>query len=218
MTDSSATGTKPRDGRGRWRPRGRIVEATARAEILELLGDRGRTADLLIEHLHLIQDRHGHLSAAHLAALAEEMRLPQAAVYEVATFYAHFDVVREGETPPAPTTVRVCDSLVCAMHGADALVSELEAEAGPDVRVVRAPCMGRCDERPRRRRRAPGGSESRRWRAVLGTVTALARSRAMGRRRISIDLRRPMWRAAATALLRDCLAGARAASTSIYTG
>ena len=80
-----------------------------------LLGDRSRRRDLLIEHLHLIQDQYGHLSAAHLAALAAEMKLAQTEVYEVATFYAHFDVVKEGETPPPPVTVRVCDSLSCAM-------------------------------------------------------------------------------------------------------
>ena len=90
-----------------------------------LLGDRPRRRDLLIEHLHLIQDRYGHLSAAHLAALAHEMKLAQTEVYEVATFYAHFDVVKDGETPPPAVTVRVCDSLSCAMAGAEALLAKL---------------------------------------------------------------------------------------------
>ena len=94
-----------------------------------LLGDRPRRRDLLIEHLHLIQDRYGHLSAAHLAALAQEMQLALAEVYEVATFYAHFDVVKEGETPPPAVTVRVCDSLSCAMAGAEQLLRDLPAEA-----------------------------------------------------------------------------------------
>jgi NADH:ubiquinone oxidoreductase subunit F (NADH-binding)/NADH:ubiquinone oxidoreductase subunit E len=113
-----------------------------------LLGDRPRRRDLLIEHLHLIQDRYRGLSAAHLAALAHEMKLALAEVYEVATFYAHFDVVKEGESMPPPVTVRVCDSLTCEMFGAQKLLGELKAKLGPGVRVVRAPCMGACDKAP----------------------------------------------------------------------
>jgi formate dehydrogenase len=113
-----------------------------------LLGDRPRRRDLLIEHLHLIQDHYGYLSAAHLAALAAEMRLALVEVYEVATFYAHFDVVKEGETPPPAVTVRVCDSLSCAMAGAEKLLADLPAKLGPGVRVIRAPCMGACDQAP----------------------------------------------------------------------
>ena len=113
-----------------------------------LLTDRPRRRDLLIEHLHLIQDHYGHLSAAHLAALAAEMKLALTEVYEVATFYAHFDVVKDGETPPPAVTVRVCDSLSCAMAGAETLLKELPAKLGKDVRVVRAPCMGACDRAP----------------------------------------------------------------------
>jgi formate dehydrogenase len=113
-----------------------------------LLENRPRQRDLLIEYLHLIQDAHGALSAAHLAALAEEMRLPMAEVYEVATFYAHFDVVVDGESPPA-VTIRVCDSLSCELEGGQALLGALAAAADPErVRVVRAPCMGRCDTAP----------------------------------------------------------------------
>jgi formate dehydrogenase len=135
--------------KGRHTPKGRQTEDAARAEVRRLLGDRPRRRDLLIEHLHLIQDEHGHLSAAHLAALAEEMRLAQAEVYEVATFYAHFDVVKEGEAPPPALTIRVCDSLSCEMAGAQALKAALEAGHDPsEVRVVRAPCMGRCDTAP----------------------------------------------------------------------
>jgi formate dehydrogenase len=92
----------------------------------ELLGQRPRRRDLLIEFLHLIQDAYGHLSAAHLRALAEEMRLSQAEIYEVATFYAHFDVVKEGETPPPALTVRVCDSLSCELAGAAQLQEALQ--------------------------------------------------------------------------------------------
>ena len=112
-------------------------------------GERPRRRDLLIEHLHLIQDAHGHLSAAHLRALAEEMRLSQAEIYEVATFYAHFDVVKEGEAPPPPLTIRVCDSLSCELAGAQALMAALRDGVDPaETRVVRAPCMGRCDVAP----------------------------------------------------------------------
>jgi len=136
-------------GRGRHTPKGRQLEAEALAEVRRLLGDRPRRRDLLIEHLHLIQDAHGHLSAAHLRALAEEMRLAQAEVFEVATFYAHFDVVKEGETPPPALTIRVCDSLSCEMAGAQALKAALEAGHDPaEVRVLRAPCKGRCDTAP----------------------------------------------------------------------
>ncbi|TVQ55405.1 MAG: NADH-quinone oxidoreductase subunit F [Rhodobacteraceae bacterium] len=136
-------------GRGRHVPKGRQVDDAALAEVRRLLGDRPRRRDLLIEHLHLIQDAHGHLSAAHLAALAEEMRLAQTEVYEVATFYAHFDVVKEGEAPPPPLTLRVCDSLSCELAGARALTAALSAGCDPSkVRVVRAPCMGRCDVAP----------------------------------------------------------------------
>jgi len=136
-------------GKGRKTPKGRQVEDAALAEVRALLGDRPRRRDLLIEHLHLIQDEHGHLSAAHLRALADEMRLAQAEVWEVATFYAHFDVVKEGETPPPAVTIRVCDSLACELAGAQALLAALKAGHDPaEARVLRAPCMGRCDTAP----------------------------------------------------------------------
>lgn len=134
--------------RPRPKPKGRQIDIGALDEVRRLLGDRSRQRDLLIEHLHLIQDKYGHLSAAHLAALAEEMKLAQTEVYEVATFYAHFDVVKEGEIPPPATTVRVCDSLSCCMAGADKLLASLPGKLGKDVRVVRAPCMGACDKAP----------------------------------------------------------------------
>tara|TARA_R110000751_G_scaffold17419_11_gene53958 strand:+ start:2112 stop:3815 length:1704 start_codon:yes stop_codon:yes gene_type:complete len=136
-------------GKGRVRPKGRALEDQAWDEVRALLGDAPRRRDLLIEHLHLIQDEYGHLSAAHLRALAEEMRLSMAEVYEVATFYAHFDVVKEGETPPPALTIRVCDSLSCELAGAQALKTALEDGLDPaEVRVLRAPCMGRCDTAP----------------------------------------------------------------------
>jgi formate dehydrogenase len=134
--------------RPRRTPKGRQLDPQALAEVQALLTDRPRRRDLLIEHLHLIQDRYGHISSAHLAALAAEMKLAQAEVYEVATFYAHFDVVKEGEAAPPPVTVRVCDSLSCAMAGAERLLRELPAKLGAGVRVVRAPCMGACDRAP----------------------------------------------------------------------
>jgi formate dehydrogenase len=136
-------------GRGRHRPKGRSLDDAALADVRALLGDRPRRRDLLIEHLHLIQDRYGQLSAAHLRALAEEMRLSQAEVYEVATFHAHFDVVRELDTPPPPLTLRVCGSLSCALAGAEALRDALSEGLDPArVRVLHAPCMGRCDTAP----------------------------------------------------------------------
>ncbi|WP_425041302.1 NAD(P)H-dependent oxidoreductase subunit E, partial [Primorskyibacter sp. S187A] len=136
-------------GRGRVTPKGRQYDDLALSDVRDLLGDRPRRRDLLIEHLHLLQDAHGHLSAAHLRALAEEMRLSMAEVYEVATFYAHFDVVKEGEAPPPAVTIRVCDSLSCELAGAQALKAALEEGLDPDeVRVLRAPCMGRCDTAP----------------------------------------------------------------------
>src|SRR6202047_3847652 len=139
-------------GQGRKRakstPKGRQIDPTAAHEIELLLGDRPRRRDLLIEHLHLIQDKYHQISAGHLAALADEMKLSFAEVFETATFYAHFDVVKEGEADIAPLTIRVCDSLTCAMLGWEKLLHELQNTAGPGVRVVRAPCVGRCDTAP----------------------------------------------------------------------
>ncbi|MBT8424154.1 MAG: NAD(P)H-dependent oxidoreductase subunit E [Silicimonas sp.] len=136
-------------GKGRATPKGRQLDDAALAEVQALLGDRPRRRDLLIEFLHLIQDAHGHLSAAHLRALAEELRLAQAEVYEVATFYAHFDVVKEDEAPPPALTIRVCDSLSCELAGAQELKAALEGGTDPGaVRILRAPCMGRCDTAP----------------------------------------------------------------------
>ncbi|MEK9911484.1 MAG: NAD(P)H-dependent oxidoreductase subunit E, partial [Candidatus Puniceispirillum sp.] len=140
---------KSAPGKGRKTPKGRQVDDAALADVQALLGARPRRRDLLIEFLHLIQDRYGHLSVAHLSALAQELRLAQSEVYEVATFYAHFDVVKEGETPPPALTIRVCDSLSCELAGAESLKNALEAGLdSAEVRVVRAPCMGRCDTAP----------------------------------------------------------------------
>ncbi len=135
-------------GRGRAQPKGRQVDADALERVRSLLGNRPRQRDLLIEFLHLIQDAHHCLSAKHMAALAEEMRIPMAEVYETATFYAHFDVLQQGEAAPPAITVRVCDSITCEMMGARSLFEALEKKAGKKFRVVRAPCMGRCDTAP----------------------------------------------------------------------
>ena len=134
--------------RKRQAPKGRRVEPAALAEVQALLGDESRAADLLIEHLHKLQDRYGHLSAAHLAALAQEMRLAQTEVYEVASFYHHFDIVKEGQSAPAALTVRVCDGLSCELAGARELLARLPALLGRDVRVIPAPCIGRCEQAP----------------------------------------------------------------------
>jgi formate dehydrogenase len=134
--------------RGPDHPKGRQVDPAALAEVQALLGDRERRRDLLIEHLHLLQDHFGCLHARHLAALAEEMRLALVEVYEVASFYAHFDIVMDDEKPPPRMTVRVCDSLSCELAGAAQLFAELEDRLGDGVRVVRAPCMGGCDRAP----------------------------------------------------------------------
>ena len=129
-------------------PKGRPVDATALDEVGALLGDQPRRRDLLIEHLHRINDRYGHLSAAHLAALAQEMQLSQTEVYEVATFYHHFEVVKEGEEAPPVLTVRVCDSIACELAGSEELLEKLPGILGKDVRVLHAPCVGRCEVAP----------------------------------------------------------------------
>ncbi|MGH8856159.1 MAG: NAD(P)H-dependent oxidoreductase subunit E, partial [Telluria sp.] len=134
--------------RKREAPKGRRVDPQALSEVQALLGGQARQPDLLIEHLHKIQDRYGCLSSPQLAALAQEMRLAQAEVYEVATFYHHFDVVKEGEAAPAALTVRVCAGLSCEMAGAGELLAKLPALLGREVRVLAAPCIGRCEQAP----------------------------------------------------------------------
>jgi NADH:ubiquinone oxidoreductase subunit F (NADH-binding)/NADH:ubiquinone oxidoreductase subunit E len=125
-----------------------MVAPDALAEVQALLGDAPRRRDLLIEHLHKIQDKFGHISAVHIAALAREMKLAQTEVFEVASFYHHFDIVKEGDTPPPALTVRVCDSLSCEMGGANSLIAELKKALGDGVRVIPAPCVGRCEQAP----------------------------------------------------------------------
>ena len=145
IVDTSALGRK-RGVRGH--PKGRPLDPQAVIEIRALMGESPRRRDLLIEFLHRIQDRYGHISAAHILALAEELKLARTEVYEVATFYHHFDVVREGETPPPALTVRICETLSCQMAGAEALHHAVESASIAGVRVIGAPCIGRCEHAP----------------------------------------------------------------------
>ncbi len=149
-SQSGSTLPPPTGKRSRVRgtPKGRAVDPQARADVQALLGDAPRRRDLLIEHLHRIQDKFGHLSARHMAALAAEMKMSMAEVYEVATFYHHFDVVKEGETAPPAVTVRVCDSIACELAGSHALLEKLPGILGTEVRVLHAPCVGRCEQAP----------------------------------------------------------------------
>ncbi|NWG26511.1 MAG: NAD(P)H-dependent oxidoreductase subunit E [Pseudorhodoplanes sp.] len=200
---------RPGPGRGKRRPsrqtpKGRQIDPQALDEVRALLTDRPRRRDLLIEHLHLIQDKYGHISAAHLAALAAEMRMAQAEVYEVATFYSHFDVVKEGETPPPPVTVRVCDSLSCAMAGSERLIGELRATLGKDVRVIRAPCMGACERAP-----VCAVGHVQTFKADAGSV-AEAVKRGAHAHAIASEIGFEAYRkAGGYALLKDCLDGRR---------
>ena len=128
--------------------KGRQVDPKALSEVQALLGDESRQEDLLIEHLHKIQDKYHYISAAHLVALAREMKLSKAEVYEVATFYHHFDVIKEEDTPPPDLTVRVCESLTCEMKGAHSLIKSLESALADEARVQKVPCIGRCNSAP----------------------------------------------------------------------
>ncbi len=135
--------------RPKLRPKGRALDHDALARVRGLLADMPRRRDFLIEALHRLQDGTGHLAAADLRALAEEFAIPQAEVFEVASFYHHFDIVKEGEAPPAPLTIRVCDSVACMIAGAEALASDLEATSDPQaIRIQRVPCIGRCAGAP----------------------------------------------------------------------
>ena len=138
-----------RRGKKSHQTKGRQLDETALGEVEALLEGDSLSRDLLIEHLHKIQDHFGCLEAKHMRALADIMKIAQAEVYEVASFYDHFDIVKEGQAKPAPVTIRVCDSLSCMMAGAETLISELESGADPEkVRIMRAPCMGGCDVAP----------------------------------------------------------------------
>ncbi len=128
--------------------KGRSVDINALMQVRDLIGDTERRSDLLIEFLHLIQDKYGHLSSAHLVALAHDMKMAPTEVYEVATFYHHFDVVKDDASAPAAITVRVCDSVSCELNGANELITQLKSTMGDQVRVQPVPCIGRCAEAP----------------------------------------------------------------------
>jgi len=184
-------------------PKGRQIDPAALEEVRALLTDRPRRRDLLIEHLHLIQDHYGQISAAHLAALAAEMKMAQSEVYEVATFYSHFDVVKDGTKPPA-VTVRVCDSLSCAMAGGEALLKKLPGILGKGVRVVRAPCMGACDRAP-----VCAVGHLQTFHATLDTVAADAKARHHPHAWKPHTDFVAYQKKGGYALLKDCLAGKR---------
>ena len=198
--------------RKRQAPKGRRVDPQALAEVQALLGEESRQSDLLIEHLHKIQDRYGCLSAPHLAALAQEMRLAQTEVYEVATFYHHFDVVKEGEDAPAALTVRVCDGLSCEMAGARDLIDKLPGILGRDVRIVPSPCIGRCEQ-------APAALVGQHPVPFATTDTIAAKVKAGETRHVPtgfVDY--AAYRAnGGYALLRDCVAGVRDIESVIAT-
>jgi NADH:ubiquinone oxidoreductase subunit F (NADH-binding)/NADH:ubiquinone oxidoreductase subunit E len=198
--------------RKREKPKGRRVDPAALAQVQALLGAESRQRDLLIEHLHKIQDAYGHLSAAHLAALAQEMRLAQTEVYEVATFYHHFDVVKEGEVAPAALTVRVCDGLSCEMAGAQELLAKLPALLGREVRVIAAPCIGRCEQAPA----VAVGQNPVPW-ATAETVVEKVNAKAVKHEPEGyIDL--AAYRAGGGyALLKDCIEGRRDVESVIKT-
>ena len=130
------------------RLKGRTIPHESVAEIKALLGDAPRDREFLIEHLHKIQDRYQAISSRNIQALSLEMSLPVAEIYETATFYHHFDVLRENDPSPPPRTVRVCDSVTCEMFGAKQLIRRLQSENFDNVRIQPVPCVGRCPPRP----------------------------------------------------------------------
>ena len=146
--DNAQTPSQKKGRKGRFKPKGRLTDPAALRHVETLLSGATFQRDMLIEYLHIIQDEHGHLSAENLAALAHLMKIPMAEVWEVASFYDHFDLVKEGETAPAKRTIRICTSLSCMMAGGEAILAELQASAGDDVRFVPAPCIGACDKAP----------------------------------------------------------------------
>lgn len=144
MQDNNNLKLKRKKGQSR----GRHTDPQALSEIRSLLGDISRESNLLVEHLHKIQDKYNFISAAHLVALADEMKLAHSEVYEVATFYHHFDVIKEGQEQPPPLTVRVCNSVSCEMSGCNNLIQRLEETAGLGVRIQKVSCVGRCEHAP----------------------------------------------------------------------
>ena len=193
-------------------PKGRAVDPKALAEVRASLGDSPRRRDLLIEFLHGIQDTFGHITAAHIVALAQEMKLAMTEVYEVATFYHHFDVVKEGEATPPALTVRVCETLSCAMAGGGELLRDLQQRLGSRVRIVPAPCIGRCDG-------APAATVGRRAidRATVEAIEAVVKTDAMQAAVADYVTYADYRKASGYGLLADCVAGRRNADEVIAT-
>ena len=128
---------------------GRVIDQKTISNLEKLIGNESIKRDMLIEHLHKIQDTYHHISRSHIRALAKIMNLSVAAIYETATFYHHFDVIGDKETPPPATTIRVCDSVTCEMFGAKKLINELRlATDSSNVRIQPVPCVGRCASAP----------------------------------------------------------------------
>ena len=203
--------------RKRQRPKGRQLDAAALQQVQALLGAAPRRRDLLIEFLHLIQDAYGCLSAAHLAALASELRLAQVEVFEVASFYHHFDIVREGERAPPALTVRVCDGLSCELAGGGELLARLPALLGREVRVLAAPCIGRCEQAPAALvgQRALGhASCDSIAAAVAATASGSGADGAAAANAGCLALPGPE-NGAPFAVLRECLSGTRSAESVI---
>ena len=209
VVDTSALGARRKAPA---HPKGRPLDLRAAEEITKLLGDAPRRRDLLVEFLHLIQDKYGHISAAHIVALASEMRLAHTEVYEVATFYHHFEVVKECETPPPPLTVRICETLSCQLAGADALRGACERAAWPGVRIVGAPCIGRCEQAPA----AVVGRNPVDRATTAGIAALVAAKRIEAELPAAVDYR--AYRAAGGyAMLAACLSGERKVDAVIST-
>src|SRR6202163_2710338 len=191
-------------------PKGRAVDPKALAEVQALLGESPRRRDLLIEFLHRIQDTFGHIAATHIVALAQEMKLAMTEVYEVATFYHHFDVIKEGEAAPPALTVRVCETLSCAMAGGGELLRDLQQRLGSRVRVIPAPCIGRCDG-------APAATVGRYAidRATVETIEAAVDARTLEAPVPNYTTYGDYRSSGGYALLADCVAGKRGADEVI---
>ena len=139
---------KKKKKQGNFKPKGRQVKQLSITNLRNIIGNDYLKRDMLIEYLHLIQDKNGYISSDYLEALSHEMKLPLVEVWEVASFYDHFDLIKENETPPPKTTIRVCNSLSCFLNGSNNLISELKSNADNDVRIIEAPCLGACDMAP----------------------------------------------------------------------
>ena len=133
---------------GNFKPKGRQVKEGSIESLRQIIGTGSLKRELLIEYLHLIQDHSNYISSNMLEALSHEMKVPLVEVWEVASFYDHFDIVKDSEEPPPPTTIRVCNSLSCFLNGSNDLIEELKKSTNKEVRIIEAPCLGACDKAP----------------------------------------------------------------------